>query len=72
MMAFLKLRHDRDTNETQFNAGGHHASFIAAEVTGLFASSMRTVYRAYNEWRAGEREEGEDGPARPGSFCSPT
>ena len=71
-MAFLKLMHDRDTNETHCNAGGDHASFIAAEVAGLFASSVRTVCRAYNEWRAGEREKDKDGPSRPGSFCSPT
>lgn len=68
VMLFLKFMHRRDAVPDHFETGGIHAADVAAEVAELVGSSFATVYRAYREWRAGERTVEDDGVLRPGAF----
>ncbi len=71
VMLILKMMRRQDAFPSHFKAGGTHAADIATEVAELVGSSYATVYRAYGEWREGERTLEDDGVCRPGAFLAP-
>ena len=69
VMLFLKYMQIRDADRSHFGVGGKHASNMAAKVGDLLGTNKNAVYKAYKEWKEGERVEGDDdGPPRPGAF----
>ena len=63
VMLFLKYMQIRDADRSLFGVGGKHASNMAANVGDLFGTNKNAVYKAYKEWKEGERVEGDnDGP----------
>ena len=69
VMLFLKYMQIRDSDRSHFEVGGKHASDMAAKVGDLLGTNRNAVYKAYKEWKNGERVEGDDDvPPRPGAY----
>ena len=69
VMLFLKYMQILDADRSHFGVGGKHASYMAAMVGDLLGTNKNSVYKAYKEWKEGERVEGDDdGPPQPGAF----
>ena len=71
VMLFLKFMYQRDAILSHFETGSPHALDIATDVAELVGSSYATVYRAYLEWRQGERTLEDDRVLCPGDFFAP-